>query len=106
GTNFQQVGLLDPGEVFLVTNGPICDTSFTWWEIRYEGQTYWTAEGTAGDYFLEPVAEGAPVPGIVFPAVQALSTGKCWHPGRAKAPLPCPPNSPSWPRARRAAGWP
>jgi Tol biopolymer transport system component len=48
-------GVLADGEVFSVIGGPQCTENFWWWEIRrWDGTTGWTAEGEAGDYWLEP----------------------------------------------------
>jgi Tol biopolymer transport system component len=49
------LGVLADGEVFSVLNGPQCSENFWWWQVRrWDGQTGWTAEGTTGDYWVEP----------------------------------------------------
>ncbi len=49
------LGVMGEGEVFTVIGGPQCAENFNWWQVRrWDGQTGWTAEGTAGDYWLEP----------------------------------------------------
>jgi serine/threonine protein kinase len=49
---------LQPGKVFDVISGPVCGTTdpWRWWQIEYQGQQGWIAEGQPGDYWLEPVA--------------------------------------------------
>lgn len=48
---------LQPGKVFDVVSGPVCDSStqWRWWLVEYQAQQGWIAEGTPGDYWLEPV---------------------------------------------------
>jgi Tol biopolymer transport system component len=49
------LGVLADGEVFSVLSGPQCSENFWWWQVRrWDGQTGWTAEGTIGDYWVEP----------------------------------------------------
>lgn len=50
-----------PGEgVFTVLEGPVCADGLAWWRINYlyavEG---WTVEGSATEYFTEPITPGA-----------------------------------------------
>lgn len=60
------LGVMPDGEIVTVIGGPQCADNFWWWQVRrWDGQTGWTAEGVAGDYWLEP-----------WPAVgAALATG-------------------------------
>ena len=49
-----QVGQIQPGETFIVLDGPTCAQTFSWWEIESEnGISGWIAEGV-DDYFVEP----------------------------------------------------
>jgi serine/threonine protein kinase/type II secretory pathway pseudopilin PulG len=54
------------GETFKVLDGPICDTArngagLAWWKVEYisprDGRTYigWTAEGSGGTYWIDPI---------------------------------------------------
>lgn len=55
-----QVGDLFPGEDFVVVDGPICEDNYTWYAVEVDGELKgWTAEGTRGDYFIEPVLTDA-----------------------------------------------
>ena len=45
-----------PGEaMFSVVGGPVCADGYTWWQVTYEGVTGWTAQGSASEYWVEPV---------------------------------------------------
>ncbi len=48
-----------PGEAFFfVTEGPVCAQGFVWWEVIYNEQVGWTAEGTDGQYYVAPAPAG------------------------------------------------
>jgi WD40 repeat protein len=50
--------LIIPGRgAFTVVNGPVCAADYLWWQIEYDGQTGWTAEGRENEYWLEPLPE-------------------------------------------------
>lgn len=82
----QKIGYLNPGEVFVVMDGPFCNGDIAWYlvgdGVRPLG---WTAEGSNLDYFLEPVltnalpigtdnvAQLAPYGGAFAPGVQSVS---------------------------------
>lgn len=51
GLGYKQIGTLDPGTVFTITNGPKCNNQITWWEVNGNG---WTAESQNDFYFIEP----------------------------------------------------
>lgn len=54
--NRTRVGEIPPGGIFTVLSGPQCDsTGMTWWRVNYNGLLGWTAEGEAGQYWLEPI---------------------------------------------------
>jgi len=54
--DFGVIGSVEPGTVFLVLDGPVCRDDIFWWRIRLpNGHQGWTAEGAAGDYYVEPV---------------------------------------------------
>lgn len=48
-------GQLPGGSVFTVIGGPTCADAIVWWQVNFDGLVGWTAEGRAGDYFLEPL---------------------------------------------------
>ena len=56
-TSGQVVGQIPGAGVFNVINGPVCDRAggFVWWQVDYNGQVGWTAEGQGGEYWTEPV---------------------------------------------------
>src|SRR5690606_11976208 len=48
---------VQPGRVFTVLSGPICDgESRWWWQVRFGDLEGWMAEGADGEYYLEPVS--------------------------------------------------
>jgi hypothetical protein len=54
-TSGQQIGRVDPGEIFQVIDGPVCGNDLAWVQVRYEGTTGWTAESSLDGYWLEPL---------------------------------------------------
>jgi len=57
GLDFEQVGTARPGTAFDVLSGPTCADGYWWWQIRYQGITGWTVEGTNGDNWIEAVSQ-------------------------------------------------
>ncbi|MBZ0276904.1 MAG: SH3 domain-containing protein [Anaerolineae bacterium] len=60
GTSGEQVGQIQPIEVFTVLEGPVCADGVNWWRISVGSLEGWTAEGL-DEYFTEPV-EATPTP--------------------------------------------
>ncbi|MCU0484631.1 MAG: hypothetical protein MUC85_00840 [Anaerolineales bacterium] len=52
--NGEILGLMQPGEKFIVSAGPRCADTLTWWEVRSSAQELvgWSAEGDASGYWL------------------------------------------------------
>lgn len=50
-------GMIDGGGLFTVLAGAECDpaSGINWWQVDYNGQVGWTAEGADSAYFVEPV---------------------------------------------------
>jgi len=63
GTGQRVLGLIFPGESFVVLDGPACANGWVWWKVRAhkDGLTGWTVEGSAGTYWLVPLATATPV---------------------------------------------
>lgn len=57
GINGTVLGQLQPGTVFDVISGPVCDIGhgWRWWLVRRDRLEGWVAEGPAGEYWIEPV---------------------------------------------------
>ena len=64
GTNYDVVTRMNPGDTFVVLDGPACAGDYTWFRIRfrdfendifYEG---WIAEGDFESYFAVPYLSG------------------------------------------------
>jgi hypothetical protein len=54
-TDAALVGEIAPNAVFSIIAGPQCANGLAWWQVDYDGQIGWTAEGQDGDYWLEPL---------------------------------------------------
>ncbi|MBZ0274703.1 MAG: SH3 domain-containing protein [Anaerolineae bacterium] len=52
----ERVGELAAGDVFAVVDGPRCADGYVWWQVQSGDLIGWTAEGTDGEYWLEPLA--------------------------------------------------
>lgn len=50
-----EIGQIPPGALFSIIGGPKCADGILWWNINYDGLIGWTAEGEAGEYFIEPL---------------------------------------------------
>lgn len=53
--NGEVIGTVKPGDDFIITDGPRCDTKFiAWWKIQLlnTGLTGWTAEGQGKEYWI------------------------------------------------------
>ncbi len=48
------LGVIPEGAVMDVIGGPVCAGGYGWWQVVYDGQTGWTAEGEGIDYWLQP----------------------------------------------------
>ncbi len=57
GINAEQVGQVDPLDVFQVIDGPICVDGFHWWQVEFDSLVGWLAEGDEDSYYVEVVAE-------------------------------------------------
>ncbi|MCA9915448.1 MAG: hypothetical protein KC496_18970, partial [Anaerolineae bacterium] len=49
-----RTGLIFPGEVAVLQEGPVCADGLNWWRISWSGTDGWTAEGADGVYWLVP----------------------------------------------------
>lgn len=63
--NSAQLGLIPAGSVVTVLAGPVCSFGFQWYQVNFNGQVGWTAEGEAGVYWMEPY--GGPAPSACAP---------------------------------------
>jgi hypothetical protein len=57
-TNAEIITQLYPGEIVLVSEGPICADGLVFWKVEHKsipGGAGWTAEGDMKEYFLEPI---------------------------------------------------
>ncbi|MGJ3237518.1 MAG: SH3 domain-containing protein [Anaerolineae bacterium] len=54
GTDASLLNIIPPNTIIPVVEGPFCSESLTWWQVDYEGERGWAAEGTDGFYWLAP----------------------------------------------------
>ncbi len=57
GLSGERIGLLNPGEIVRIVDGPRCADSYTWWFVKsLSGLEGWTAEGDAsGAWLVQPL---------------------------------------------------
>ena len=59
----EQIGQLQPGEMFTVVGEALCGSDgLYWWEIQSGDLTGWVAQGELGLYYIEPVPQPLPDP--------------------------------------------
>lgn len=58
GTDQQIIQRIEPGEIFLVLDGPTCAEEYVWYQINYQGTLGWIAEGDFEQYYTEPYLPG------------------------------------------------
>ena len=47
------LALIPAGSVVDVLDGPVCNEGFYWWQVSFDGQVGWAAEGNTIRYFME-----------------------------------------------------
>ncbi len=58
GTNYRILENIEPGEIFMVQDGPECAEEYAWYRVRYRDVTGWVAEGDSAEYYIEPYPPG------------------------------------------------
>lgn len=58
GTSFDILKALNPGDEFMVIDGPTCADGFTWFRVRHGNNRGWIAEGDREGYYVEPYLSG------------------------------------------------
>lgn len=60
GVDYTILKQMEPLESFFVLDGPQCNTEdeYTWFQIDYDGQVGWIAEGDENQYYAEPFLTG------------------------------------------------
>lgn len=49
-----EIGVIPPNGQVTVLAGPECVSGYNWWQVNYDGQIGWTAEGEGNTYWLQP----------------------------------------------------
>jgi hypothetical protein len=63
-----KIGSIPAGGLFTVIGGPQCISGIYWWQVNYNGQIGWTAEGDGYyTYWLEPFFTSPPPPTCTLP---------------------------------------
>ena len=55
GTSTRQIGAIRGGEEFTIVGGPICTDGYRWWQVEFQGEPGWTADGEGDEYWVRPV---------------------------------------------------
>jgi hypothetical protein len=64
------IGQIAGGEIFEVVGGPFCDDQGTlWWQVTYNGLSGYTAEGRAGEFYVQPAPPVGLPPVAGLPAI-------------------------------------
>jgi len=58
GTDFDVLDQLEPLDIFLILDGPVCAETYTWYRVEFEEQVGWIAEGDLREYYAEPYLSG------------------------------------------------
>lgn len=58
GTDYNVLLRIESGEVFFVVGGPACADGYTWFQVKYDSQTGWIAEGDLTEYYVVPYLPG------------------------------------------------
>ena len=53
-TNALLLHVIPENEIIPVMDGPFCAGSYAWWQVDYDGERGWVAEGTGEFYWLAP----------------------------------------------------
>lgn len=74
GLTAVRTGEIPSGGVLAILYGPACADNLTWWLVRYQNQTGWTAEGEGTTHWLQPVSAENHAPKQPVDALGGTST--------------------------------
>lgn len=57
-TSYEMIANLEPGDTFMVMDGPTCSEGYSWYRVQFGDITGWVAEGDIEQYFAEPFPPG------------------------------------------------
>lgn len=80
------VTTIPEGDVFDVWAGPVCADGFAWYQVDYDGEVGWTAEGDDTEYYLELLPDTDPV---ILAGAQGLTNGADLAPGEFQVEYYC-----------------
>lgn len=85
-TDADVITTIPEADVFDVWAGPICADGFAWYQVDYDGEVGWTAEGDDTEYYLELLPDSDP---IILAGAQGLTNGENLAPGEFQVEYYC-----------------
>lgn len=82
-TSGAMVGQIPGGGRFRVLAGPVCSGGYNWWQVAAGDLSGWTVEGTAGEYWVEPISsvQAHPIELAIAPKDDVLFLNETLTPG-------------------------
>lgn len=72
----QLLTIIPNGAIIPVIDGPSCTNGFAWWQVQYDGERGWVAEGDDDAYYLAPyIIQRAQIADVRVEAQPNLVTG-------------------------------
>lgn len=69
GINAEQIGQVNPIDIFLVVDGFVCADGFLWWQVEVNDSIGWMAEGNTENYFVQEVTDLSLIPSTPEPTL-------------------------------------
>jgi|GEM_PF-2691205 len=79
GTDGEQIGQVDPIDIFRVIDRPICVDGFNWWLVEVDDLTGWLAEGDSESFYVEPVTDPDIIEQLSTPEPSLISYAASWN---------------------------
>jgi len=79
GVTGDQVGQVDPLDVFQVIAGSTCAGGFNWWQVEVNGLVGWLAEGDSENYYVEVVTDPDIIGSFTTPEPPSIAHALSWN---------------------------